>query len=205
MEEISTMQQITVTQIIAIIGCVTGCVSLGITILRFFSEQFKLKIKFSKTEDYFFKRLKAYPNFDTKYQAAIRVEFINSSSYPLTIIDIIGEVNGTFIRFQEYPESQLKLLKSTNKPNVNLVDPEEYIVLPMDKQIALPLRLQPFDAYEGYMFFPFFPDVESDTVTVVFRIRTARRKKIKKRCLVYYQKPIHYYNTPNKSPFYQES
>ncbi|MCD7998964.1 MAG: hypothetical protein LUH21_17220 [Clostridiales bacterium] len=192
MEKIEIIQQITVTQIIAIIGCVTGCISLGITIFRFLSEQFKLKIKFSKTEDYFFERLKSFPNYNTKYQAAIRVEFINSSSYPLTIIDIIGEVNKTFIRFQEYPESQLRILKSTNKPNVNLFDPEEYLVLPMDKQIILPLRLQPFDAYEGYMFFPFFPDIESEAATVILHIRTARRKKIKKRCLVYLQKPIHY-------------
>lgn len=180
------------TEIIGLIGCVTGCITFGVTLSRFYSERFKLKISFSKNENFFFPRLDIYPTYKTTYQAAVRVRLVNHSSSPVTVFDIYGKIDDKYLRFEAYKESQLKILKSTNNPDVPLIDPKEYTVLPMDKQIMLPLRLQAYDACEGYMFFPFFPDTNLEEIKVVFYFYTARRYKIKKKCSVSLHKTMHY-------------
>lgn len=56
---------------------------------------------------------------------------------------------------------------------------QETLEFPMDKQIALPLHLEPYDAYEGCVFILFFPDTDAASESVKMTVETTKGKSSK--------------------------
>lgn len=163
------MRSVDLSLILSIIGCITGCASLAINFHKFLTEQFKLKIYFAENGNLFFDKIKA-SNCKTNFQGIIRINFVNKSSSPVTIYNIETALNNEPIINRKCEFDEITLISDvfTDKKYKSLV-------FPMDKQIDFPLRIDPFDSYEGYMFFPFFPDTENKIETIHFTFKTTKK------------------------------
>lgn len=155
--------------ILSIIGCITGCASLAINFHKFLTEQFKLKIYFGENGNLFFNKIKE-SNCKTNFQGIVRINFVNKSSSPVTIYDIETTLNNKSILNRKYEFDEITLIS-----DVFTAKKYKSLVFPMDKQVEFPLRINPFDSYEGYMFFPFFPDTKNKIETIHFTFKTTKK------------------------------
>lgn len=167
------------TQIIALIGCITGCLGLAINMYRLYRERYCLKIHFQKTECIFFDSV-TDKNFSTNYQGLVHMIICNKSVNPITIHDAYLIVNKHYSRFEKYNENDyIKLLQKNDVLPEHLISPQIYSVFPMNKQFETPLRLQAYDSFEGYGFIPVFPHETESPVKVSIIFKTAKRSKHK--------------------------
>lgn len=169
-----------ITFFIAIIGCFTGIAGLSINLYRLLGERFRLKIIFAHSENWFFDKIENYDTYITNLQAVVRINFVNKSTHPVSIYDVDIHLGKKRLKFEHYNEERLQLLKiyEDEFPRRRMFDS-----LPMDRQIYFPLRLQPHETYEGFLFFPYFPDTDSNEETLQFVFSTTKRT-VKKRCIV---------------------
>lgn len=156
------------TQIIALIGCITGIVSLSLNLIRSWNERFYVRVSFFEHENMFFHRLSRFSDYQTEYQGLLRVRFENRSSSPVTVFSASASVNGKTLHFQEYQGG-------LSKSFILSLDKNEYREIPMDKELLLPIRVDSYDAVEGYMFVPFFPSISDDTAPLKFSINTTKK------------------------------
>lgn len=165
------------TQTIALIGCITGCLGLVINLYRLYRERYCLKIGFFKPECIFFGPITA-KTYSSKYQGLIHMEICNKSVNPITIHDAYLAVGKHYSRFEKYDESDsIKLLQKNVPPVKHLLNPKSYVSFPMNKQFEAPLRLQAFDSFEGYGFIPYFPYEKEDPLKIYVIFKTAKRSK----------------------------
>ena len=177
---------ITITDITALIGCITGCVSLAINLRKLWTERFSLKIHFFRKDNLYFEKLK-YSSCITELQGLLHVRFENRSSLPLTIHTILIFIDGSKVSFKKFNNPPLKLT-TIFKPDGG----ERWIEYSMDKQISEPLRLEAYDAYDGYLFLPHYPSTSKTSQVVRMRLETTKGKKTRF-SKIHLLKPIYEY------------
>lgn len=185
MQETATTLTNTPIDIVAIIGLITGVLGFGLSLLIYFGGRVKLKIEFpADYPNFFFDKLHNYWYTITDKQAIIYIRFINNSNNPLTIYEIETFINNTKWHFNEYGESTInnptddtyldKILIENRSKGGRLIGGETF---DMRRQITLPLLISPYGVSEGYMFYEFFPNIDTDSVNVKFKIKTSRKIK----------------------------
>ncbi len=168
-----------VTILIAIIGCVTGCISLLISLFSLWKERYCLKIHFLESESFYFDSI-TQKKFTSPHQAIIHMIIRNKSTSPITVFDSYIVVNGKYTRFEEYVDSNdIRIPQKHPTLSSNLIAPKFYTVIPMDKQFSLPLRLEARDAAEFIGFIPYFPTDNIDTIKVTVVLKPATKLKHK--------------------------
>lgn len=168
------MKSLTFTDIIALLGCITGFISLTLSIRQVWLERFKLKIHFFENENMYFDRLECCKNYRTKLQGVIRVRFENRSATPVTIFSLILSIDNTPVSTRTFEGNSFCITTYVHSD-----EKIESLEIPMDKQINLPLRLEPFDAYEGFIFIPFYPFTEKQCQLVKLQVKTTKGKRSK--------------------------
>lgn len=166
--------------IVAIIGCITGCIGLSINLYRLITERFNLKINVVDGDSLIFDRMEGC-TYNTTRHCVMHLEFINKSNHPISIYSISAFVKERELFPKPYEGNELRILEFFEKKFPNR---QSYLAIPMDRQLCLPVRLQPHDTYTGILFFPFFPDCNSET-NVVFNFFTTKRH-VKKKYTVRY-------------------
>ena len=156
------------TQVIALIGCITGIISLSLGLIRSWNERFYIRVSFIEAENMFFHRLSRYSNYQTEYQGLLRVRFENRSSSPVTVFSASASVNGEALHIQEYQGG-------LGRSFILSLDEKKSREILMDKELLLPIRIDSYDAVEGYMFISFFPSISDDTAPLKFSINTTKK------------------------------
>lgn len=178
------------TQIIALIGCITGVTSLLINLYNVVKTREKLKIKFRKNTNLFFDKLNSYQKCNTKYQAIICLDIINKSPTPTTVYQLkIKErlFNKENVNWWVFENDNFTLIDTYK-------DDWKYSKLEFDmtSKFDTPLKLQAYEVFSGCIFLPFFPDCEDKEKTLWLIFKTSRRIKIKKVKLSHFK--TKYYN-----------
>lgn len=175
MDTANTLTTIGLTEIIALIGCITGCLSLAVNLYKLWKERYCLKIRFVESECIFFDSI-TDKNYSTNKQALIHMIICNKSVNPLTIHDAYLKIGNHYFRFEKFTErNDLRLLQKHYPLPNNLIDPKSYAVFPMDKQFSAPLRLQTYDSFEGYGFIPSLPYDCGNKIKMSIIFKTAKR------------------------------
>lgn len=163
--------------VLSIIGCITGVASLLINFYKVLIERTKLSVEFDQNQCLYFDKLESYSDYNTKFQSFIYIRLINKSSNPITIYNIQTHCNDKEIFHHSYNGSTIELVFFKN-PNRTTIKPYN-----MDKQIKLPLKIDGFSVFQGYIFYDFLPDLHNENQEFNLTIKTSR-KIIKKSCLV---------------------
>lgn len=163
--------------VLSIIGCTTGVASLLINFYKVLVERTKLDIDFAENQCLYFNKLENYSTYNTTFQSFIYIRLINKSSNPITIYDIQTYCNDERVFHHSYNGSTIELvvLKSSKRTTVKQYD--------MSKQIKLPLKIDGFSVFQGYIFYDFLPDLHNEIQEFNLTIKTSR-KMLKKSCLV---------------------
>ncbi len=162
----------TITSIVAIIGCITGCASL---IINFYLAKFQLghfTIRSSKYHNYFFERLPEC-NCGTTYQGIIWIEIVNDAPHPTTIYEIdIWLKDGKYKPF-DCPVPEI-VLETSSEQGISTKTIEN-----MRNHLTLPLTIEPFHVYQGYIFLKYFPfDVATTTYFYMKIYATQHNKRL---------------------------
>lgn len=163
--------------ILSIIGCAVSFTSLVLHFYKFLCERSKIKIEFRNRDSIFFNKIDSYETYNTDYHCLIYMTIINKSLLPVTIYDIEASLNGNSLYFQRYNGNELRLLAYTAK------DRTTDFMFDLSSQYELPLDLNPYAAYKGYLFIPLFKGPINEKETIELTIKTSR-KAIKTSCTV---------------------
>lgn len=160
------------TEIIAIIGCITGVSSFLITFIRFFNERQRLKIICEKDATVYFNKLIEFTHFNCDKQGIARFRIINKSRLPITIYKILVRSDETRIPIEiEFPRKSITL----DNDSLGI----EKTTISLDSQLLEPIELQPFGSIYGYFFLAFLPKNNTENYTLKFKFFTSRRNKCK--------------------------
>lgn len=175
----------TLTQIVALIGCITGCCSLVLSLLNFLRGKTNLKIEFPQ-EDYpsfYFDKLYNHWHVVTDKQAIVGIRFINKSRDPITISSIVTTINNKKYWIYKYgidtitdPVDDMdenSIILPLRRSNGHTI---ECLNIDMREQLSMPIRLESYGIGEGYLFYKFFPNMNS-TIKIEMEINTSRGKK----------------------------
>lgn len=168
------MNEMDFVQWSAYIGCATGLASLIITLRQIWLERFKLKIEFHENENLYFDKLESYKTYRTNLQGVLRVRFINRSALPLTIYSMTVYIDGQGANVETFKDDAIKLCTYINPDGDT-----ELIEIPMDTQVTLPLRLDVYDVFEGFIFLPFYPDTDKASQLVKLTVKTSKGTRSK--------------------------
>lgn len=155
--------------VIDIINCSIALWALVISLRQVWLERFKLKIDFFENENLFFDKLECYKDHKTKLQGIIRVRFVNRSALPVTIFSMKLFIDNTPVSTRVFEKESFTLTTYLHADGSY-----EYAQFPMKQQISIPLRIDSYDAVEGYVFIPFYPDTDKASQSVKLRIETAK-------------------------------
>lgn len=164
------MENMTLSDIIAIIGCITGCASLIINFYRAKYEAGRLTIRTSKYHNHFFNKLTESRNF-TNYQAIIWLEIVNDTPHPTTIYDIDIRLREGHYSPDKCPLSQI-VLENKQENGVSVITTED-----MNNHLSLPLTIEPFKVYQGYAFLGFFPEEPNENEYFLMKVRATQKDK----------------------------
>lgn len=156
--------------ILSIIGCLTGAASLLINILKYLSERPKIKISQSISYDlsYFFKASEL-STFKAPYHSFVYVGLSNESPKPITITKIKLNLNESDNVFainckDNYPCFHFKFKNDNERTLIDL----------KADAIRIPLRLDSYEYINGYLFFPFTPELPNHIINTTITIFTTR-------------------------------
>ena len=136
--------------IIALIGCITGCTGLIISIYRAFLERGKLTANVNEDHCWYFPKVDEYAA--SVNQAVVSVLLINRSIYPVTIYKISVQCGKFDYSYNPYPDDSISVPSST----YFLGDSPVTLHINTQSQIDLPYVIPPFGVYDGVLFFPKF-------------------------------------------------
>ncbi|MBQ3370079.1 MAG: hypothetical protein IJG48_03550 [Mogibacterium sp.] len=156
-----------VTELVAIIGCITGVASLTLNLIRSWNERFDVRVHFFEPENIFFKKLSSYKSYSTDYHGLLRIRFENRSATPITVFSIHATINGDPLHFRKFEGYN-------NSFDIHLTD-SVIAKVEISREIELPLRIEPYDACEGYLFIPFFPSINEDHAFIKLEAETTKR------------------------------
>ncbi len=173
---ISYLPKLSVSDFISILAFAIGCINLTIT----FHNQWKNKprIKIIILEDsYFFEKLDKYKNLYGNAHAFFRMQLINTSSAPITIYDINVKHLNTSLNIKYLEETKIKLTDPKTKNNPYPCS----ITFDLSSQYKLPLRIEPYHVFDGFIFFGSLVVSGSNDIPLDIEIFTSR-KKFKTKC-----------------------
>lgn len=156
--------------IIALIGCVTGLLSLGISLYKAVQERGSVSFECPITEiNYFFPQVTKHCR--TTYQAVIYFRVINKSVFPVTIYDISCEIDN---------QSFIPMPFKENAIDLQMGDPNFFgsgIQIDMSNSFDTPCVVSPFEVYQGFLFLKFFPDTLKISVDAKIKINSTRGER----------------------------
>lgn len=156
--------------VISIIGCITGCTGLIISLYRAYLERGKLSIYSKPKENLYFP--KAYGGYATNNQGVIFLRLINRSIYPITIYDISVKIGSFKYGIDIIDEDVLKVPSSEY-----LFGPEPVTLnVDMTPKLTLPYVIPPFNIYQGYVFLPQVPDFTEQQNDITVLVCTSRKR-----------------------------
>ena len=161
---------LSVTDIVAIIGCITGCASLFISFYKLLAEKGSFRVKTNRYHNKYFRRLPE-SNFFTKYQAMIYVELINATPNPITIYDIDLRIKGNHHSPHKCPTNTIILTQQ--QPN-NITTRTQ---TDMSNSLTAPYTIEPFHVYTGYMFIPHIHHEIASSEYFLMTLRTTYKTK----------------------------
>lgn len=167
------MDKLNATDIIALIGCVTGVSSFLITFSRFFSERQRLKITCEKDSTYYFKKFAEFSHYGCSKQGIARFRIINKSRLPISIYKIDVQTDKTRVPIEDKFPKQPQIFINADKLGI-----DQYVI-DVSSQLMEPIKLQPFESVYGYFFLSFLPDSNEESYTLNFKFYTSRRNKRK--------------------------
>lgn len=168
-----------ISLILSLIGCITGLSSLLINFHKFMNERSRLRITFEASRCIYFSKIPYYESSKTNYHALIYIRFLNKSSYPDAIYNVQGELDGIPIVFNACDLEQITL-----KHSVQDAFNYSFRVFDMTPAFSLPIKLSPFDVWQGYLFAQFFPDSPDRELSINLTISTSRKKAYKRKCCI---------------------
>lgn len=166
-----------ISLILSVIGCITGFSSLAISFYKFLNEHSRLHISFDSSKCIYFPKIDHYKLSATCYHALVYIRIINKSSYPDVIYSISGTLNDTPIVFSSCDLNAVSL-----KHHVKSEFEYSTRTFKMTPVFSLPIKLSPFDVWQGYMFVQFFPDTDADTLPLKVTLSTSRKKAYRAKC-----------------------
>lgn len=165
--------------IAAYIGCVTGIVSLFISLKKYTYTRGKLIVKQSKEVgrgSFYFnpKSHNMLPNYNTSCSASFCLAVTNKSCNPVSI---------NFIGLKR-PEINLFRLDSPGPSQIIYKDTENHSMhFTLQKNDSLPLQMAPFETKYIGTFFPFFDaciTTFGDDVELLLHVETSKKTKVVK-------------------------
>lgn len=184
------MDNIMMSNTVAIIGCITGCAGLFISLYKAYLERGKLSFDINRPDSFYFSKIAG--NEVTKNQAAIRVVFFNRSIYPVTMYSVDLKVNKMICKPRPFNSETIKV------PSDVYILGDSPVTLEIDvkNDLVLPYIIPPFGIYCGTLFFPRFPDCDGP-VRVKLTFFTTRKKKLSKRFLLNKWDPLKFADKVN--------
>lgn len=167
-----------IVAITAVIGCFTGCISFGMMLHKTLKEKIKFKFKVEGNTIHFNNPKNFESNTKLERQGLIRITTLNLSYTPATIH-----------RIKIYPKHQKSKeislwIKEVNSMEVFFLDKnkekqvhEFYMV----NQYDLPVRLEAFDAFSGFIFLPHLEIQTNEHLTLIVEFYIGD-KKFKTEC-----------------------
>lgn len=168
---------------VAIVGCITGCLGLLISLLNLYRQKFRFKIIFDKEYCCYFKKLQSLSKHNTDDQAGLHFTIVNKSTFPITIHSI-----STLYRNSKYKFSFVQI-RSVPFTSINFTTKYDFIgadksgshfetenqILELNKQIAIPIRLNAFDAVDCTYFVHWLPKKHSEYIVLKFSTTRGNR------------------------------
>lgn len=182
------------TNIPALVGCVTGIISLLISLRAVWTERFKLKISFFENENMYFDRLECCKANRTNLQGIVHIRLLNCSATPITIYSLKLFIDGTPVRIEKFDGDSFRITTCLYPDGTS-----ESIEVPMNRQVIPPVRLEAYAAEEGYVFIPFYPDTEKICQKIKIKVKTTKGSR-NKHSRIWIQKTI---IDDGDGPFYQ--
>lgn len=161
--------RLSLTEIIAVIGCITGCASLIISFYRAKYESGRLYVRTSKYFNNYFKRLPASNN-NTEYQAIIWIEIVNNAPHPTTIYDIDIHLRDGHYCPNSCPVSKIELKQKNGQVIISTFED-------MSNHLLTPLTIEPFNVYQGYIFLGFFLDEPKHIEHFFMKVRATQKDR----------------------------
>lgn len=161
--------------VLSIIGCVTGCGGLLISMLVFLrdvlKERHNFKIEFQDANCIFFKKIPELSHYLTEYQAILHVQMINKSSCPVTVRYLDTFIGNERIEFRPLE------LDEINIPFINNKFLKAHVPIYEHCKFSLPTRIDAYDVREFIIFYPCFPDFKQEILSGKLEIGTTKRKQ----------------------------
>ncbi len=163
------MDNLTSTDIIAIIGCITGVSGFLITFFQFFNERQRLKIYCELDSTVYFDKFESYSHFGCDKQGIARFRIINKSRLPITIYKIDCHSGKYRIPLDNDFPTRPFIYISLDKNDI------EQIAIDASSQLKVPIKLEPFESIYGYFFLSYLPRSLIELYELKFKFYTSRR------------------------------
>lgn len=162
-----------ISLIIAIIGCITGIISLTIVVINNFFQIGKQNFHLSeRRKSYYFKAkdTKTKGCCDVNICASVSIKATNKSAFPITIDEaILKKGNEVAYHFNDFEFKYIEIEKSADLT----------VYCDSEELATLPFKLDPFETKFFSFVFPFFDDLVSSYGEIVkpnLLIITPRKK-----------------------------
>lgn len=180
MEDISTSY----TFWVALIGCITGCLGLIVSLFNLYRQRFRFKVEQINPACLYFKRI--ISKFDTTNQAIVNFTIINKSTYPLTVHRISALYKKQTFNYIFSPITSMPFTEVTFTTKSEPIEQTEdktvlgnlYEVIDLKYQIDFPIRLDVFDAIECTYFVKWLHSKKPKYLLLRFSTTRGNRYKI---------------------------
>ncbi len=160
------------TLVIAVLGCISGFVSIAMQIQQHVLTGNRLQI-LNDFENYYFFRLPSEHSI-TNYQALVHIMLVNKSSTPVTVYNVELITNGTVNHAKPCCAKSVSFANDEIERNRKTRD-----FIDLTKTLPSQFTLQPFEAVETTFFFQFYPDVIEKVQNSKLILTSSKGKKSK--------------------------
>lgn len=156
--------------LLGLIGTITGIASLTILVLRYISERPKINIyQDSKNAGIYFPAKFEKDMYDSPYRLALFIRIENLSDKPNSILEFTLEIPGYDLLHSSSGTEALSEYTISK-----IADTTTYI--PIGKYQLRPIFvLAAYEAKEGFVFFPFCPEIKNQSLKGILSIKTSRK------------------------------
>lgn len=173
MQNISWFSADNIVAITAVIGCFTGCISFGMMLQKALKEKIKFQLKIEDSTIHFNKPINFGLDTETVRQGLIRVTSINLSYTPATIHTI-----KIYPKYQKNKEI-IFWIRDTDSiliPYLNENEEKQFHEFSMSNQYDLPVRLEAFDAFSGFIFLRHLDVHPNEDLTLIVEFYVGKQK-----------------------------
>lgn len=161
---------LSLTDTIAVLGCITGIISLFLHFRQIWKERFSLKIHFCN-DCFAFDGPPEYEPYLCEHNAFLHIRIENYSALPITIFAIKIVIDGKNVNFRNFKIPPFTLPEIFNSAKTKSV--EEHTIS-SDTQLTFPLRLDSYDARIGHIIIQNCPYTDKESHKVTLTLKTAK-------------------------------